>query len=64
MKKKDNGGDILITIEAIAVTVLGLLGSGAVAMALDIDSGFLMVVMWFVFSLVLLFLFEFIKSQF
>ena len=51
------------TFGAIAIAVLGMMGSGALCQALDIDSGFLIIVIWIGLSLGLFFLYDFIKRQ-
>lgn len=52
------------TFGAIVITVLGMLVSGAICKSLNIDSGFLIVVIWIGFSLGLFFLYDFIRGQF
>ena len=60
---KGSGGGIS-TFGAIVITVLGMLCSGAICKVLNIDSGFLIVVIWIGISLGLFFLYDFIKRQF
>lgn len=58
-----NSGGIS-TFGAIVITVLGMLVSGAICKSLNIESGFLIVVIWIGISLGLFFLYDFIRRQF
>ena len=60
--KSSSSGESISTSRAIVLTVLGMIGAGFICQELNIESGFLIAVIWSAISLFLYFVYSAVKK--